>query len=146
MRLSKGTGHCYETSLPAGRYWVGDPALMFQSNKDKKKWDKIIKDTNFFLQSHYQDPALEIWASDTVYGEGFYYSNDDRYVIVESGLIGIIPFSQVVKRLFVDSNLHTRGIVISQKERFPVIFYNGLFKFGDLEFDTSVCPDISEEE
>ena len=138
--------HFYKQNLPAGRYWIGDPSFLFQGKRGRKKWQTIINKTNFFLTPHYHDEVLEMWASDTGIGEGLFYSSNDDPVIIESGILGIIPVKYVINPLYIKTDLHKRGFIVQFDFEFEMAINDGIFKFGNVLIDsTDSCIETFEE-
>ena len=72
-------------TLPAGRYYVGDPCYVFD-----EKWDYILRNTNFFDGYPRGELTEKIWGHSTKYGDGCYHGDNGRNYAVDAGLIGVV--------------------------------------------------------
>ena len=76
--------------LPAGDYFVGDPAYAF----DGDAWTEALDSSEGFDELNYgakimQGPAFT--ASGTAYGDGTYTGSDGKSYSVDAGLLGVVP-------------------------------------------------------
>jgi hypothetical protein len=76
--------------VPAGRYYLGDPCHVIDSQDD---WMELLETCNFFQGSPIGTlKGHQVLAFGTAYGDGSY---DDKYtgkiVGVDAGIIGLVP-------------------------------------------------------
>ncbi len=72
-------------TLPAGRYYVGDPCYVFDWN-----WVEVLSNTDFFRKYPEGEYAEKIWGHDTKWGDGCYYDENWNMYPVDAGLIGVV--------------------------------------------------------
>ncbi len=146
-------------TLPAGKYWIGDPCYPFPNEgKHSDQWDIILEATSFFDGcNHIKVGEIELWATHTQYGDGLYESDGDYQYPVDSGMLGIIPQSTIDflnpstylyddVAIDVHKFLENCGTFIEFEKQFLVTFKNGVFRFGYITIDTNEDGNYHDED
>lgn len=127
--------------LPAGNYWIGDPCYPFPNDGPKSdEWDKVLAATDFFQNPHCDLDEIQVWAGNTVYGDGTYAGSDGNIYPVDSGLIGIMPESTVDYLGNDKAWLANCGTFGTFAKPFDVVFDGVLLQFGDVTINTEDDP------
>lgn len=122
-------------SVPAGRYYLGDPIRPFG---DGPKWDRLLESCNVFIGNPIGCvDGIQVVAFHTTHGDGFYECADGE-VNVDTGLIGLVPAtvaSRPPEGMFLmtfdePTNCHADG---------------GTLWFGHIRFDTHDQDEDEEE-
>ena len=114
-RLPEGIVSGNSFTIPAGRYFVGDPYLTI-ALKDQAGWNEIVEsiDQQFGWENDLDDPAQEkapaigalyngepMLAVKGWHGEGLYWSIGPTHRIPsETGLVGVVPHAMLEKMGF----------------------------------------------
>lgn len=81
----------YKVSVPAGKYWLGDPCYAVPSHM----WDDLLNSNNCFdnpIGTIKTDGRLhKVLAFGTAYGDGVYNDQFGNQFPVDAGLIGLTP-------------------------------------------------------
>lgn len=113
-----------KVTLPAGKYYIGDPCYAFgKTDLYKKVWG----DQFGYENGYYTNGTSHIVVHRTAYGDGVYRGSNEMIFYVDSGTICIASIDLVVE-----------DVVGVFTFKIPVEVYmkNGLFIFNDLEIDT----------
>ena len=126
MRISNVT---YEVTVPAGKYWLGDPCYAVPSDF----WMDLLNSCKIFelpIGKVTKDgQEYEVLAFGTFYGDGCYGDQHNHSFPVDAGLIGLTPvgladgepFGSTLVEFKVDTKCSCR---------------NGVLKFGAYTIDT----------
>jgi hypothetical protein len=127
-----------ETTVPPGKYVLGDPCYTFPSGH----WMALLDSCSFFNDSPVGKAAgLEVVAFDTAYGDGCYSDNEGNQYPVDAGLIGLVPVYEGMPTDRLDL-----GTVVEFTE--PTTCSTdgmGRMKFGHYEINTN-DPDEGEDD
>jgi hypothetical protein len=117
--------------LPAGKYLIGDPCYFF-SDKPHEDWLNFLEQ-NDFLDNEGKGVLtgtdLSVVVFGTKYGDGLYKDEYNNEYGVDSGLIGIIPYTE-------ESDIPSLMHLIQFDKDFECINNNGYLHFGDIVIDT----------
>lgn len=128
-----------ELTLPAGKYFIGDPCYVIAD----EKWDEVSDQMFPGIVGHpdYENhdivvDGIHFFAYSTAYGDGLYDDFDNFKYPVDSGSIGAVPFELVSKREGESLEDYGRIIEVDQPLR-CIRDENGTFIFvsGDLRID-----------
>jgi len=128
----------YKCVMPAGKYFVGDPSMVLNSNS----WQEIILATDTFCDEDADWRNLPIWAAATAHGDGAYDGSDGFEYPVYRGLIGVMP----VEAMDVEVDLvehHMNGRIVEFDEGFICEEFHGIITIGEISIDTD--PENDEE-
>jgi len=79
------------TTLPAGKYYIGDPCYAFPNEGEYfEKWDEILGITDFFHKPKGIIDGHIVIAFNTYWGDGEYLDQDFNRYPVDAGLIGAV--------------------------------------------------------
>ena len=137
------------TTLPAGKYWIGDPCYVFPDEGHmESKWDELLDVVEFFKTPYGEldNGKIKVWAASTAYGDGCYTANNGKTFRVDAGLLGIVPQETVDYLGRTDSDLDYSGLFIEFTEPFIVQHNAGVFNFGHIEIDTGDDYDADEDD
>lgn len=125
MRISNVT---YEVTVPAGKYWLGDPCYAVPS----ELWMDLLNSCQIFeypIGKVKTEKVFEVLAFGTAHGDGCYEDQWGNSFPVDAGLIGLTPVELAEGEPFgctlVDFPTET---ICSSHE--------GVLTFGDHEIDT----------
>lgn len=113
-----------EVTLPAGRYWIGDPCQVLTD----ERYDQLF--------SEQCEPRMrtvdgqQICLSHVSNGDGF-YDCEIGTAAVDSGQIGILPYEMAEK----SSNPEMSGVVIESLEPVSVRLDDGVHEFSYADTD-----------
>ena len=141
-----------EFYLSAGNYVVGDPCYSVKSNEN---WKELLGEDNF-KEGIGKLEGEFVYAFNTSFGDGIYYDDFDVEYGVDSGLIGIMPFSLVRKvaseeriKEILENRRNFLGRLIEFKDNFKVIFddeNDPTHTFGNICIDTITSDYTYERE
>ena len=122
-----------EHILLKGKYFIGDPAMIFRKTVDgdkliQKLWEEFYKDMNSF--QHLILDGVEIYITRTAEGDGFYQT-----VGTDTGTIAIIELGQLVndQRFKADERLNgCHYLDVTDTEKVSVDMFNIYFSSGYL--------------
>lgn len=127
-------------TMPAGKYFVGDLALVFD---DREKWYEVCDficdddgDGEFVL-----DDGRRFASYSTFYGDGVYSDQFDNKYRVDSGIIGCIRMDDIPQ--VTEEQAKSFGAVIDFPEDFETYSYDGEIQIGHVVIPTK---DWGEEE
>jgi hypothetical protein len=107
-------------TLPAGKYYIGDPCYVIS---DRDAWIEFIESCGYFEAScEAYIGEDKFWASETAYGDGGYWCSRGKELSVDSGLIGIVPFSVVEKYCENIEDLNDLGLAVEFNNEIGVTF------------------------
>lgn len=121
-------------TLPAGKYYVGDPCYTLQGKQDE--WIKVLESSNYFKVPYKKGRKTAV-AFSTEYGDGEYKDNEGRSYPVDAGLIGVVPVSMATTKK--PTGVH----IVDFKEPFLCKQDGPVLKFGYIEINTGF--DTEEE-
>lgn len=135
-----------KTTMPAGRYYVGDPCYLFNQS-----WHKILEENEYFEKEEQKINGLKVACGGTAYGDGTYSDNKGRQYGVDAGLIGILPVELIAldgklteDEINTSNNMHI--IEMNDTTEFEVEISDGVFQFGDIIINTKDEEDPEDEE
>jgi hypothetical protein len=111
-----------KVTLPAGKYYIGDPCYAFSSDLYKKIWGEQFNYSN----GYYTNGTSHFVVHGTAYGDGVFKASNQTVFFVDSGSICIASADIVTEN----------EAVYEFKVPVQVFMKNGLFQFNDLEIDT----------
>lgn len=127
----------FSVTLPAGKYWIGDPCYPFPNDGPKSdEWDRVLEATDFFERPHCDLDEIQVWAGSTTYGDGTYLGTDGNSYPVDAGMLGIMPVSTVDYLGNDKVWLSQCGKFMEFSTPFRVEVSNGGFMFGSLFIET----------
>lgn len=136
-------------TFPAGRYWIGDPCYVLDS-----QWQDLGEQTGWFGSDDDNPNATNYkgifttkngarcFANGTKYGDGTYYDNFGHEYGVDAGLLSIVPESEVEDVAFAE----TSGHFMNFENDFDVCEEDGTFYFGTVEIATDDISDSDFED
>ena len=140
----------FRATLPAGKWWIGDPCYVFpHTGPMENKWDELLNEANFFEEVSYaelDDGKIKVWTASTAYGDGRYTGSDGSVFPVDAGLLGIVPQETVDYLGRTDNNLNRCGLFIEFDESFVAESDGGNFRFGHIRIDTGDYDEEYEDE
>lgn len=77
----------YQVSVPAGRYFLGDPCYTVPNNL----WGTLLQSCDFFDQPIGEVNGHKVLAFPTAQGDGLYEDQNGHEYPVDAGLIGLVP-------------------------------------------------------
>ena len=126
MRISNVT---YEVTVPAGKYWLGDPCYAVPS----ELWMDLLNSCKVFelpIGKVTKDgQEYEVLAFGTAYGDGCYSDQHGNSFPVDAGLIGLTPVELAEGEPFGSTLVYFPTETICSS-------YGGVLTFGDYEIDT----------
>lgn len=132
-------------SLPAGKYFIGDPCYVIA----EKKWSKfcdLMFDGSSDLREEikFEFENQPIVAMSTAYGDGTFYDNHGNSYGVDSGTLGLTPISLCEKRALKD--MDRLGKIWEFEKPITVFYENGNFDIqSGIETFIQVITDGSDE-
>jgi hypothetical protein len=135
-------------TMPAGKYWIGDPCYVFpHKGPMENKWDELLDKVDFSktFYGELDDGKIKVWAASTAYGDGRYFGSNGKTFPVDAGLIGIVPLETVEYLGKKDADLENCGLFIEFYEPFIVESRDGLFHIGSIVIDTRDDDEYDEE-
>ena len=115
-------------TMPAGRYFVGDPCYMFD-----KSWMKLLERNNFFETKKVEFCGQYLWGDHTAHGDGGFHDQDSVEYSVDAGLIGVVPMSLCEVK---EETLKDCGNIVEFDEPFTVKCKDGFFNIGGIMINT----------
>lgn len=125
-----------ETTLPAGRYWIGDPCYAYE---DHGVWMALLESADYTGSHRILDaevPGERFLASGTAFGDGVYLDEDGNEYGVDAGLLGAVPAKDGQR---VPSGMRE----VEFTEPFEVGYAEGKIAIGHIVIDTD--PKVDEE-
>lgn len=116
------------TSLPAGKYYIGDACYALSSYVYENVFGPQYQDGIYEHNGH------KFVIGGTAFGDGEYTSNDNHIFCVDAGIISIIPFELCAKD---EMYLNTLGWVYDFHNPVHVSMHQGLFTFNDICINTT---------
>lgn len=135
----------YTFTVPAGRYYIGDPCYAIANDH----WGKWL--TNACLDSNEDNSMLtgnivdsfDAYAFQTAHGDGAYYDQNGREYGVDAGLIGLVPYSY----------LEANNVEVKEYWTFVTFdrptecsSFKGTLSFGDIVINTDWDEEEEKEE
>lgn len=113
-----------EITLPAGRYWIGDPCQVLTEERYDQLFSEKCEARSRIVDGH------QVCLSCVSDGDGF-YDCEIGTAAVESGQIGILPYEMAEK----PSNPEMTGIVIDSLDPVSVRLGDGVHEFSYVDAD-----------
>lgn len=135
-------------TLPAGRYFVGDPC--YTAGKDDKAWQDWCSTADFgsddVMAATFN--GLPVVGLHTAHGDGTYRDFDGREYGVDAGLIGAVPEELIKKMDISDEDLQGSGHWVETKEPFVLEqgSIGGVLMIGNVIIETDPADDEEEDE
>jgi hypothetical protein len=134
-------------TLPAGRYFVGDPC--YTAGKDDKAWQDWCSTADFgsddVMAATFN--GLPVIGLHTAHGDGLYMDGSGREYGVDAGLIGAVPEELIKKMNISDEDLKGSGHWVETKDDFVLEQGGrGLLNIGHLQIETDPEEDEPEED
>lgn len=141
-----------KATLPAGKYYIGDPCYAVPNDGPKSVLWGDICDEMFDgggmnsgpNQSVSNIPGVIFWADSTAYGDGVYFADGYEFS-VDSGLLGIMPWSTVEFFNRADFSATDSGAVIEFDEPFEIEFHGGRFEINHMVIETGYDEESYDE-
>lgn len=131
------------TTMPAGKYYVGDLCYVLHAEWDAV-CEKIIDGHNVVDGIFTLDNGVTFASLTTKYGDGTYTDNQGREYMVDAGLIGCVALDKI--DLENPDNFLAGGSVIEFDEDFVVKSVDGRLIFGSVEIETDQTEECDEDE
>lgn len=133
-------------TLPAGKYFVGDPCYVF-SDKD---WDRMIDEvmypphndgctTGSGYDGIYNFNGYSGWFNHTAHGDGGYFDSHGNEFGVDAGCIGATPIELTDPEKLAD--LDQLGLIKEFTKPFSCEYVDGTFYIGEHEIPTDFQHD-----
>lgn len=135
-------------TLPAGRYFVGDPC--YTAGKDDQAWQDWCSTADFgsddVMAATFN--GLPVVGLHTAHGDGTYRDFDGREYGVDAGLIGAVPEELIKKMDISDEDLAGSGHWVETKEPFVLEqgSIGGLLMIGNVTIETDPADEEEEDE
>jgi hypothetical protein len=138
------------TTLPAGKYWIGDPCYVLSHDDSKFNWGEFcsfcFKDDktgrkNEGIVTH---QGITFAYFGTAYGDGCYNDQFCNEYGVDAGMIGCIPVDSVI-----DKDGLGLGTVHEFKRSFTASYEEydkGTICFGHISIPTDGCDEDEDED
>ena len=129
-------------TLPAGDYYIGDPAYLLDYDENDFNWFHILEACNYFNEPYVKDGQTAV-TFNTWIGDGIYADREGREYPVDTGSIAVVPVAM--------ARLAPRSRCSWKEENPPDLFHRvtfpepflckreedgGLLVFGGVEIDT----------
>ena len=134
MKTDIKTKTHFEVTIPAGRYYLGDPCYVIRD----KDWMPLLENCDYFRNPVGKVGGHEILAFGTKHGDGSFVDQHKNEYGVDAGLIGLVPVAYGGK--------HDHG----NREvefKFPTLCWNddGVLHFGGITINTDAWLDQYED-
>lgn len=131
-------------TLPAGRYFVGDPC--YTAGKDDKAWQDWCSTADFgsddVMAATFN--GLPVVGLHTAHGDGSYRDFEGREYGVDAGLIGAVPEELIKKMNISEDDLKNSGHWVETKE--PFVLEQGVIG-GQLEIGSvTIATDAADDD
>lgn len=120
-------------TIPSGKYWLGDPCYVINNPEE---WTHVCHETFKDLEEPVSIENGIVVLFGTSYGDGEYFDNNKRQILVDSGTIGLVSFEHNPKG---SKNSH----LVEFKEEMECFASNGILVFGTITVDTE-CSESYE--
>lgn len=111
-------------TLPAGRYYIGDPCYVFAEDA----WDRLIEND---LEGAVTFEGHALWAHYTAWGDGEYHDQRGHAYGVDSGTLAAVPEALVVRS-------SEDGHWLDAPNGLRVSYDGGTFCFNDVVIHTDM--------
>lgn len=139
-------------TLPAGKYFVGDPCYVFSNERNNKdRWSELLNISDFFEKPYVEFEGHKLFATPTAWGDGGYYDQFGNEYSVDAGLIGAVPFALWDISEDEQKELNRLGKVVEFNSEFGCCAYdnnsgfnknrNRFIVVGNYEIDTDPEPE-----
>lgn len=128
MKITKAH---YEVSVPAGRYFLGDPCYTVPSTL----WGKLLESCDYFDQPIGKVNGHKVLAFRTAHGDGLYTDQNDHQYPVDAGLIGLVPEALVDTEKLSNYRLNV-GKWVDVPHYMVCTGSDGLMEFGNTTINT----------
>jgi hypothetical protein len=124
------------TTLPPGKYYIGDPCYIF----DAETWTRIC-DT-FINGEIVEIDGVKCWSHGTMHGDGEFQDQNGNTFGIDSGMFAAVPIELINNPAGEDD-----GAIIDAPSGLTVEYDQGTFWFGSvcittddgMEFDPPAC-------
>lgn len=125
--------------LPKGKYFIGDPSVVFSS----EKWAKISEACEHFQDDEIKTfEGLEFWVF-TTGSDGIFCDQNGNEYEVDSGLLGAIPVELIE---IPEGEEHGTMLEVTSDRGFNVEYLKGAFYFGNICINTGEDEDEDYDE
>jgi hypothetical protein len=133
----------YTFTVPAGRYYIGDPCYAIAGNHWGKWLTNAGLDINSSMLTGNIVDSFDAFAFSTAHGDGTYYDQKGREYGVDAGLIGLVPLSYLEANNVEVENYWT---FVTFDRPTECSSFDGTLSFGDIVINTDTNTDWDEEE
>jgi len=135
----------YSFTVPAGRYYIGDPCYSIVDDH----WGQWLtnagldnKDDTNMLTGTIVD-SFDAYAFNTAHGDGTYFDQNNNVYHVDAGLIGLVPLSYLEAH---NVKIEKEWTFVTFDRPTECISFSGILCFGDIIIHTDDYPEDEEEE
>jgi hypothetical protein len=133
----------YTFTVPAGRYYIGDPCYAIEGNH----WSKWLTNAGLYtnpdmLTGNIVD-SFDAHAFSTAYGDGTFYDQEGREYGVDAGLIGLVPISYLEAN---NVKVEKYWTFVTFDRPTECSSFKGTLSFGDIVINTDWDEEEEEEE
>ena len=133
MKTDMKTKTYFEVTIPAGRYYLGDPCYVIRDDD----WIPLLENCDYFRNPVGKVGGYDILAFSTKHGDGTYSDKRGNKYDVDAGLIGLVPVAYGGRE-------HENREV---KFESPTLCWNddGVLHFGGITINTDAWLDQYED-
>ena len=142
-------------SIPAGRYFVGDPVYLAGSG-GQDAWDDLCEKINADGERDKRSViggvtmnGVPVIVADTAYGDGTFYDEKGNAYSVDSGLLSVIPVEMAEHLRVPESELKDSGRIVDVPAPVKMSyddFDEGTIRIGGIEIITGDGADDSNDD
>ena len=115
-------------TLPPGKYFIGDPSLVF----GHRSWDEVMTAGKDFKNSAPFDfGGFSLWVAYTTNGDGEYEDQNGNKYPVDAAVLGAVPIELVE-----DPEHESFGAILNAPRGLEVSSEDGVFRFNEIVIDT----------
>jgi hypothetical protein len=142
LNYSSGEGKEEEFSvtIPAGKYYLGDPCYSFSNDSDL--WSKLLDTCDTFNHPIAEKDGQNILGFRTLHGNGEYQDNAGFTYGVDAGLIGLVPVEVADQNPNEIYGKNTVKVVNFNRDTECMRLANGTLKFGAIVIDMEVAEEV----
>ncbi len=132
MNTMTVTAKAWTVTVPAGRYFLGDPCYAVPN----EYWMPLLESCEVFEGSPVgQANGLQVLAFGTVWGDGTYYDQHGASYPVDAGLIGLTPIALAQQHNDFEQ-LEGLGCIVNFDSPTTCTKAEGVLTFGPFSIDT----------
>jgi len=133
MKTIIKTKTSFEVTIPAGRYYLGDPCYVIRDDD----WIPLLENCDYFRNPVGEVGGYQILAFGTKHGDGVYFDKGGRKYGVDAGLIGLVPVAYGGRE-------HQNREVEFES---PTLCWNddGVLHFGRITINTNLVSEDEDE-